>query len=205
MPVIPMVIISQMQWMLDFGRKLVKGCGWAAVDIEPLLLWDCHGFVSCSQEAASKGILLEVKRIIDEPLKESKASIDESDDVRRTPLMMAAKDGSPDVIETLVEAGAEVNSQSVRILMRIRNVVHFFRRESLPFWRYCLQSSGHSPLMLAAKYGHILGVMRLLAYNADGMLMCQCTHRHCRDCSAVNRKIPRVVYFDTVLFIKLLS
>jgi ankyrin repeat protein len=57
-----------------------------------------------------------VKRIIDEPLKESKASIDESDDVRRTPLMMAAKDGSPDVIETLVEAGAVVNAQSVRVL-----------------------------------------------------------------------------------------
>ena len=65
------------------------------------------------QLAASKGILLEVDRLVAGPIKDTGASIDESDDVKRTPLMFAAMEGSGAVIDALIDAGAAVNFQSV--------------------------------------------------------------------------------------------
>ena len=52
--------------------------------------------------------------VIAGPVKELGTSIDDSDDMKRTPLMMAAASNSADVIDRLVDAGGHVNAQSVR-------------------------------------------------------------------------------------------
>lgn len=83
----------------------------------------------------------EVGRLLSGPIADAGTSVDESDDVRMTPLMLAASSGSTAVVDSLIDAGANVNAKS---------------------------ASGHSPLMLAAKYGHVTALMRLLGFGADG-------------------------------------